>query len=240
MKNISKIRVRILLRQCRYGLLLMFAWFSFGVVGFYHWHHLSLKESLLDALYLNTPDRTFWDLYSFWGQCLVFGIIVTIFILQAFERYNPLEGCRMLAREMKHHTIIIGYTHLGARIVDQYRQEGRPYVLIEKDSTAVDHLVRLGEPVIVDNAKETSTLQDAGVGHAEKIIIASNNIETSLIVTKKAREMNKSARLIVRCYLDEFTEILEGLGADDVISSSKSAFRELSGLISHELPTERG
>jgi len=30
--------------------------------------------------------------------------------------------------------------------------------------------------------------------------------------------------IIVRCFLDEFTEILESLGANEVISSSKSAF----------------
>jgi Trk K+ transport system NAD-binding subunit len=48
-----------------------------------------------------------------------------------------------------------------------------------------------------------------------------------LLVTKRARERNKQARIIVRCYLDEFTEILEGLGATEIISSSKSAFREI-------------
>ena len=137
----------------------------------------------------------------------------------------------MLAKEMKDHAIVVGYTHLGARIVDQFRKDGRSYVLIEKDATAVDHLVRHGEPVIVDNAKETGALEDAGVDRARLVIVAANNVETSLIVTKKTRERNKTARIIVRCYQDEFAEILEGLGADEVISSSKSAFKELTGLL---------
>ena len=45
---------------------------------------------------------------------------------------------------------------------------------------------------------------------------------------KRARDHNKKANIIVRCYLDEFTEILESLGANEVISSSKSAFNEIA------------
>jgi Trk K+ transport system NAD-binding subunit len=51
-----------------------------------------------------------------------------------------------------------------------------------------------------------------------------------LLVTKRARDRNKRAVIIVRCFLDEFTEILESLGANEVISSSKSAF---SGIAPH-------
>jgi Trk K+ transport system NAD-binding subunit len=100
--------------------------------------------------------------------------------------------------------------------------------LIEKDSTAVDDLVRAGEPVVVDDAKQESTLIDAGVDHAHLIVVTTNNIETALLVTKRARDRNKKAAIVVRCYLDEFTEILESLGANEVISSSQSAFKEIA------------
>jgi len=82
----------------------------------------------------------------------------------------------------------------------------------------------------VDDAKQESSLTDAGIERAKLLIITSNNIETALLVTKRARDRNKKALIIVRCYLDEFTEILESLGASEVISSSKSAF---SGISSH-------
>ena len=134
----------------------------------------------------------------------------------------------MLASEMKDHVIVVGHGHLGGHLVDHLRQTARPYVLIEKDSMAVDDLVRSGEPVIVDDAKQESTLVEAGVDRARLIVITSNVIETALLVTKRARDRNKKATIIVRCYLDEFTEILESLGANEVISSSKSAFNEIA------------
>jgi voltage-gated potassium channel Kch len=95
-------------------------------------------------------------------------------------------------------------------------------------SGVVDDLVGDGEPVVVDNAKQDSTLLDAGIVHARTVVVATNNFETALLVTKKAREKNAKAHIIVRCYMDDFAEILETLGANEVISSSKSAFEGIA------------
>ena len=38
---------------------------------------------------------------------------------------------------------------------------------------------------------------------------------------------NKTCRIIARCFQDEFVEILESLGATEVISSSKNAFENI-------------
>jgi hypothetical protein len=228
MRRFFWIRIALFLRQSRWGFALLALWFVLGTVAFRYWDHLPLRDALLCAVYLRFHAGPLSDVYSFWGQCVLFGIIVTIFILQALQRYNPQEGSRMLASEMRNHVIVVGHGHLGGYLVEHLRQSGRPYVLIEKDATVVDDLIRAGEPVIVDNAKQLSTLIDAGVDHAHLIVIASNNIETALLVTKRARDRNKKATIVVRCYLDEFTEILESLGANEVISSSKSAFNEIA------------
>lgn len=228
MRRFFWIRLRIFLRQSRWGFLLIGTWFALGTIAFRRGEHVPFPEAFLDALYLHKHQSSFWDLYSFWGGCVLFGIVVSIFLLQALQRYNPQEGCRMLASEMKNHTIIVGYTHLGARLIEHLRRNQQAYVLIEKDAAAVEELVRAGEPVIVDNAREASTLEEAGIERARLLVIASNNIETALLVTKRARERNKKAVVIVRCFLDDFTEVLESLGANEVISSSKSAFSQIA------------
>lgn len=228
MRHYFRIRLRIFLRQSRWGFVVMGAWFAFGTLLFWQRARLPLGEAVLNAMYLARTENTLWDIYSFWGQCVLFGIVISVFLLQAVQSYNPQEGARMLAREMDNHVIVVGYSHLGSLIVRHFQDRKRPFVLIEKDSTLVDELLRAGEPVIVDNAREISTLEDAGVARATLIVVAANDIETALLVTKRARDRNKAARIIVRCYLDEFTEILEGLGANEIISSSKSAFDELA------------
>ena len=72
---------------------------------------------------------------------MLFGIVISVFLLQAVQQYNPQEACRMLAKEMKDHAIVVGYTHLGERVVEFLRQAKRPYVLVDRDPTAVDDLV---------------------------------------------------------------------------------------------------
>jgi TrkA-N domain len=228
MRRFFWIRLTIFLRQCRWGFILLGFWFALGTFAFHQIEHLPIREALLTAFYLRVHRGSLWELYSFWGQCVLFGIVISIFILQALQRYNPQEGCRMLASEMKDHVIVVGHGHLGARLVGHLRTTARSYVLIDKDPAIVDDLIRAGEPVIVDNAKQESTLVDAGVDRANLVIITANNIETALLVTKHARDRNKKASIVVRCYLDEFTEILESLGANEVISSSKSAFNEIA------------
>jgi hypothetical protein len=236
MRGFLWIRVTIFLRQSRWGFAFLSLWFAMGTILFHHIAGLSIGDAVLSAVYLRVQSGSLWELYSFWGQCVLFGIVISIFFLQALQRYNPQEGCRMLAREMKDHVIMIGYGHLGARIVEHLRVSRRPYVLIDRDPAAVEHLVRDGQPVVVDDAKEERALIDAGVSRAQLVIITSNNIETALLVTKRVRERNKNARIIVRCFLDEFVEILESLGADEVISSSKSAFNEIASRLSPAAP----
>ena len=228
MRRFFWIRVSIFLRQSRWGFALLALWFALGTIAFYAFENLPLSKAFLSAVYLRVQPGSLWELYSFWGQCVLFGIVISIFFLQALQRYNPQEGCRMLASEMKDHVIVVGHSHLGSRVVAHLRQSARAYVLIDKDPAAVDDLVRAGEPVVVDDAKQESTLVDAGIERASLVIITANNIETALLVTKRARDRNKKTAIIVRCYLDEFTEILEGLGANEVISSSKSAFTEIA------------
>lgn len=228
MKRYLWIRAKLFWRQVRWGVVVIVGWFLLGTLIFRHAAGLGLKEALLNAIYLKKSAGEIWDLYSFWGQCVLFGIVISIFFLQALQRYNPQEGCRMLAGEIRNHVIVVGYTHLGARIVQHLREAKLAYVLVDMDPAVVDDLVRIGEPVIVDNAKQESTLLDAGIAHARTVIVATNNVETALLVTKRAREKNPAAHIIVRCYIDDFAEILETLGANEVISSSKSAFEGIA------------
>ena len=182
MKRYLWIRIKLFFRQARWGFLLIGVWFLLGTLVFHHSAGLGYRDALLNAIYLEKSGGQLWDLYAFWGQCVLFGIVISIFFLQALQRYKPQEGCRMLAGEIRNHVIVVGYTHLGARIVQHLREAHAEYVLIEQDPAAVDDLVRAGEPVIVDNAKQDSTLADAGVAHAKTVIVATNNVETALLV----------------------------------------------------------
>lgn len=133
----------------------------------------------------------------------------------------------MIAKEMQNHFVVVGYSHLGERLISYFKEKKIPYCLIEKDKEKVDELLREGQPIIIDDAKEFDTLDDVNIDKAKAVIVASNNLETALIVTKRSRQVNKDCIIITRCFQDEFVEILEALGANEVISSSKNAFEDI-------------
>jgi len=136
MKRYFWIRLKLFFRQARWGFLLIGAWFLLGTMVFRQSSRLSHRNAILNAVYLEKSDGQLWELYSFWGQCVLFGIVIPIFFLQALQRYNPQEGRRMLAGEIKNHVVVVGYTHLGARIVQHLREAHAEHVLIEQNPAA--------------------------------------------------------------------------------------------------------
>ncbi len=221
-------KAKIIFKDNRTLLLILFCWFFGGFLVYSLILRHNFLEALKESLFFRKNEGLFSNAYEMWSQGIVFGVIVSFITANIMEKYNPERGCRMMAKELSDHIIIIGYTHLGQRLVNYLKEKKVPFCLIEKNKEAVDDLLREGQPVIVDDARQPDALSDANIGKAKMLIIASNNLETALIATKRARERNKDLRIVARCFQDEFCEIIESLGANEVISSSKNAFDDIT------------
>lgn len=226
-KNILLKKVKIIIKDNKVLLFILLLWFLGGFLVYFFFLKLKFSEALKASLFFKQIESDFSSAYHSWSQGIVFGVIFTFFFQNIISKYNPERSCRIMAKEMQNHIVVIGFSHLGERLVNYFRQNKVPYCLIEKDKERIDELLRLGEPIVVDNAKEPDALKDANISSAKAIIIASNNLETALIVTKRVRDINKNCFIVTRCFQDEFAEIIESLGANEVISSSKNAFEDL-------------
>lgn len=220
-------KIKILLKDNRNLILVLFFWFGAGFLVYFYVCHLDFWPALQASLFFRNVENPFSIAYEMWSQGLIFSVIFAFLVQNIIEKYIPERSCRMIAKEMENHIVVIGYSHLGERLIKYYQKEKISYCLIEKDKEKIDDLLREGAPVVVDDAKDLDALSDAGVPKAKLVIIASNNLETALIVTKRARQMNKEVKIVARCFMDEFDEILESLGATTVISSSKNAFNDI-------------
>lgn len=220
-------KIKILLADNKTLLGFFFLWFLAGFSVYFFILKLTFPEALMASFFFKRVDHDFSHAYMMWSQGIIFGVIFTFILQNVVSKYNPERGCRMIAKEMCNHIIVVGYSHLGERLVSYFRANKIPYCLIEKDKEAIDELLRDGEAIVVDNAKELDALKDAGIEKAKAVIVASNNLETALIVTKRARQYNAACQIITRCFDDQFSEIIESLGANEVISSSKNAFEDL-------------
>lgn len=225
MMNHPILRLRASLYRMRHILDLLLLWFVAGFAGFYWGTKLPWTDALLSAFYFEVQPGLMAQGYAFWGQSLLFGVFVGLLFKEGLENYT--ERCRLMSSLVKDHTIIVGYTHLGARLVAHCVKQKLPYVLIEIHKDLVDDLLRQGEPVIIDDARSKDALPAANIKAAKRLIIASNNIETALIVTKAAKEANPAIKVAARCGVDELVGVLEKLGADQVYSTSLAAFNEV-------------
>jgi hypothetical protein len=220
-------KTKIIIKDSKLPLFILFLWFLGGFLVYFFILKLGFLEALKASLFFKRIVGDFSSAYSMWSQGVVFGVMFTLIFQNVINKYIPERGCRMIAKEMQNHIVVIGYSHLGRRLVNYFKQNKIPYCLIEKDRDKVDDLLRIGEPVIVDNAKESDALKDASISKAKAVIITSNDLENSLTLTKMARDFNKNCSIVTRCFQDEFTEIIESLGANEIISSSKNAFEDI-------------
>ncbi len=227
MKKLTWIKIKLLAKDNSLVLFVLFLWFVFGFLMYRFALRMSVVEALEASLFFRDNSSRFTTFYEMWTQGVIFGVTFSVPFENVLMRYNPDRSCRMLAKAMKDHMVVVGFSHLGRRLVAHFREHNVPYCVIERDMERVDDLLRGGEPVVVDDARETDALEDANVAGAKAVLIVSNNLETALLVTKRVHEANPACTIVARCYQDEFAEILEGLGASEVISSSKNAFDDI-------------
>jgi hypothetical protein len=225
--NLWDKRIKIIFKDSRLILLVLVFWFSGGFLVYSLVYKLSIFEAFKASIFFKHIENDFSVAYLMWSQGIIFSVMFAFLLQNVMEKYNPERGCRMIAKETQGHIVVVGYSHLGERLVSHFRKNKIPYCLIEKNKDCVDMLLREGEPVVVDDAKGFDALVDANIDKAKAVIIASNNLETALLVTKRARDLNKNCPIATRCFQDEFGEIIETLGANEVISSSKNAFDDI-------------
>ena len=130
-------KAKIILNDNRVVLLILFFWFLAGFLLYFFIVKLNFLEALKASLFFKQVEGDFSAAYQMWSKGVVFGVIFTFLFQNIIEKYNPDRGCRMIAKEMHNHIVVIGYSHLGERLVNHLREKKIPYCLIEKDKEKV-------------------------------------------------------------------------------------------------------
>ncbi len=90
---------------------------------------------------------------------------------ELFEKYNPVITSRILASHKRNHAVIIGYHHLSERILEYCVKKKEPFCLIEDSEEAVEDLINVVHPLVIDDATETAKFELANVKHAKEVLI---------------------------------------------------------------------
>ena len=130
------------------------------------------------------------------------------------------------------HTVIIGYGVKGraaARSLVDAGTSRSEIVVVASDRTAVDEATRDGFVGVVGDGRREDVLRDAAIERAKRVVVATDEDDTSILVTLTARRLSPHATIVAAVREAQNTEILRQSGANNVIPTAESAGR-LMGL----------
>jgi voltage-gated potassium channel len=180
---------------------------------------MSQAARLVNIL-LITPARVFF---------LIILVGTTLEVLT--EQYRTNLRLTRWRRTVKDHVIVCGYGTKGRSAVSALLETGfdkQQIVIVERNPAAVRQATADGLVTVDGSATASAVLNQARVGGAKAVIIATDSDEASVLVTLTVRQLTAGkVRIIAAAREAENAPLLKQSGAHHVIVSSATAGRLL-------------
>lgn len=194
--------------------------------------------SLIDRPYLMiqlmlfaAPDAapSEWYLVIFWYLLpLIFVFIVgnsvADFVRLFFNRDERRDAWReAVASTYRNHVVVLGAGHVGLRVIRSLAEIGVEVIVVDNEPSldANELMNQLGIPLIMSDARMTTTWEKAGLRYADSLVVCTGDDHLNLDVIMRARDMNPDVRIVTRIWNDQFSsQIKDFMNVQAVISSS--------------------
>ena len=133
-------------------------------------------------------------------------------------------------RRVRKHTVVIGYGMKGRSAVAALRDQGHDtenIVVVDTNGANIKAATADGCAGIIGDARREEVLRRAEVSRAQKVIVATDRDDTSVLVTLTARRLAPSATIAAAAREEQNIAVLRQSGADVVIPTAESAGRLL-------------
>lgn len=130
------------------------------------------------------------------------------------------------------HSIIVGYGVKGRSAAEALVNSGVPksrIVIVSPDEEANREAARDGYVAVHGDGRREKTLSEAVIERADQVVIATDEDDTTILVTLTARKLNPDAKIVAAAREAENIDLLRQSGATTVIPTAESAGR-LMGL----------
>jgi len=119
---------------------------------------------------------------------------------------------------IKDHFIVCGYGRIGSIVAKEFRQQGVPFVVIERDPARYQAAVA-GDVLAIDaDASQEEVLKRAGIERARGLITAVGTDAENVYTVLSARVLRPDLFIISRSESGDSTRKLQRAGANRVIS----------------------
>jgi voltage-gated potassium channel len=147
---------------------------------------------------------------------------------------NKALGARKMTREiesLRGHTVICGVGRMGTILARELRAAGKPYVVVDSDQRRLELVVEQGGLIVVGDATEEFTLENAGIRNASVLATVLSDDATNVFVTITARAMNPELMIIARGENPRTESKLLGCGANKVVLPTAIGATKVAQLI---------
>ena len=191
---------------------------SITTVGYREVHPLSRSGQVFTVLLLLGGVGTV--LY-----CLTLGVASVVQGGFA-SRWEALSRARMID-QLRDHVIVCGYGRMGRIIVDEFRRQGTPHVVVDRDPELVHELVTGGGLAVAADASAEEVLQRLGVAHARALVAAVGTDAENVYIILSARLVRPDLYIIGRATNDDAVRKLKQAGADRVFSPYQAGAQQI-------------
>jgi len=132
---------------------------------------------------------------------------------------------------LQEHVIVCGFGRFGRAVVEELNRNTVPMVVIEANPAKQPDLDSGGALHVVGSALEDSVLEDAGIGAARAIVVATGSDADNVYITLSAREKNPKILIYARGDSDAGLRRLKLAGADQVVAAYQWAGMRIAASI---------
>jgi voltage-gated potassium channel len=146
------------------------------------------------------------------------------------ERSRQQIRYALWRRRVKQHTVVIGYGMKGRSAVAALKDQGHDaekIVVVDTNSVNIKAASADGCAGILGDARREEVLRRAEVQNANKVVVATDRDDTSVLVTLTARRLAPHATIAAAAREEQNIAVLRQSGADVVIPTAESAGRLL-------------
>lgn len=158
---------------------------------------------------------------------IVLSMILTPFIIKNIKKIadcisiEPDNKIDINSSGYKDHIIILGYGSLGQKIAKRLKDMDVLYVVVEHSIKLVDLAKEQGEPIILANAAQRSTLETVQVKESAAVIVAMENEEKIRLMCEALDNYKAQVNVVVKVENKNQMELIKDLNITYVVDESE-------------------
>jgi voltage-gated potassium channel len=187
---------------------------SYSAVDAVYWVITTMTtQGVGDIVFVSGVGKIFAIVVELTGIVLFFAILIPIVIAPVLQSLQSSVPTKIDARE---HVLIAGYSPMVETIIEELDERNLPYLVVEGDRDVVQALVERKIPCIYGDPSDETTLQNAQIQRAKKVVLNQSDEKNAII----ALVAKKLTRADVIGLVDDMANAVYLLyaGADKVVS----------------------